>query len=971
MKAQVTFSASPWLLLLILPVLAVVVSLFFIGKKRGSCLTVNRVLAAILQCAAAACCIVALSGFRLSYVEANFPEELVILVDGSQTAEGRREEMDGFVRDVLETNGGRCRVAVVLFGHGSKVVLDMADHDPEEAYEAYRSATADSVKGDATDIASALRLVWDPVRPSASLVTDPARAKVLLLSDGLETDGDALGAMKALVREGVRIETSFFADAYLSDASVIGVTYPAQSVFPEQEVDVTVTVKSLFAAETVLTLTDTDDLGKKTEASVQVSLKEGTQEITLTYAFKAAGFHELAFRLQPTGGETAENNLLCSYFEVRESDKLLILEKYQNESELLRAAIDRAATKGTLTVESKTLEEAGAMTAEDLAAYAEIVLYNGAQEDMTASFQNALLRYVEELGGGLFTVGGFEKDENGDILTAPKYRDPSAEVLVRHSYTEKGLKNSILASLLPVTVEEYKPPVAVVFIFDISASMMTTGGPIHMAAKETKYVLDNLLDPGDYAGLVTLQDSYAEVEPLLPVTMRDQLKATIDELEDFYDFNAPTCYAPALQQAMNMLLLAPDNVARRHIVLLSDGSPGDKFPEYSKVMEEAGKQGITATIVTYYKNVRDIDGETCYFNHDYDRKGWEINIGNMQKLAEYGNGSLQIVHRSVFHGWDEALKQDMRLDELAEVGYDSFTPKIGELSSEILSGITNLDLEKLTLGGYFPSLRKVDESVTVPLLAEGSPLYAAWTFGKGRVGSLLIDLEGVWSQALFEEETGKTLIGNIVSSLLRKAEPPAKTVIDPVLSERNFTTHVDVYGFDREKEEAKLVAFVTSPDKSEAPEKFDLNALSASGNRFAFDNPKIGIYTVQILKVGKDFDFMSDAIRNSSDIPAEAIIESVELRRLFSYSEEYDLSADAYTSGRELLAALSTRETEGQMDEKFVYDAEAVFAQTGLTTRYDDPRQGLLIAALVLYFLGIVVRRWRFFTPSRRRAEKK
>lgn len=967
MNAQVTFSVSPWLLLLILPVSAVIFSLLFIGKKRGSRITVNRVLSAILQCAAAACCIVALSGFRISYVEANIPEELVILVDGSETAEGRRAEMDGFVRDVMEANGGRCRISVVLFGHSPKVVLGMGDHDPETAYAQYLSASSEGVEGDATDIASALRLVWDPDRTSASLVSDPMRAKVLILSDGLETDGDAIGAMKALVREGVQIETSFFADDYLSDSSVIGVAYPAQSVFAGKEVELTVTVKSSFSAETVLTYTDRDELGDETSDSVRVALKAGTQEITVKHTFAAAGFHELYFRLQPTGGETEENNFLCSYFEVRESNKLLILEKNKDESELLRTAIDGSAEEGSLIVEAKTLEEAGEMTAEELAAYAEIVLYNGAQEDMAEEFQSALYRYVDEFGGGLFTVGGFEKDESGDILTEPKYRDPSTEVPVRHSYTEKGLKGSILASMLPVTVEDYKPPVAVAFVLDVSASMASTSGPLETAIQEAEDFVEYELEPRDYAGVITLQNSYTEASPLISLTHKDELMASLDEWRDFYDFNASTKYAPALQQAMNMLLLAPDNVARRHIVLLSDGGPGDRLTDYGPIMELAGKQGITITVVTYYLSSRVIDGEVCYFNHSYDFKGWEINIGNMQTLAEYGNGSHVLIQRKTYPGWRGAVREDMRLDELAAVGYDSFTPQVGALSSAVLGGLTNLDLEKLTLGGYFPSLKKVDESVVVPLLAEGSPLYAEWTLGKGRVGSALIDLEGVWSKALFEEETGRTLIGNIVSSLLRNVEVPVQTEIDPVLSERNFTTRVDVYGFEREEGNAKLVAFVTSPDGSGPPEKFDLNALSAGGNRFSFDNPKTGIYTVQILKVEKGLDFMSDKIENMSDVPEEAIIEFVELRRTFSYSKEYDGSADAYASGRELLAALSTRETDGQIDEKFVYDAETIFAENGLTTHHYDPRQGLLIAAIVLYFSGIVVRGLKFLANLRRK----
>lgn len=113
---------------------------------------------------------------------------------------------------------------------------------------------------------------------------------------------------------------------------------------------------------------------------------------------------------------------------------------------------------------------------------------------------------------------------------------------------------------------------------------------------------------------------------------------------------------------------------------------------------------------------------------------------------------------------------------------------------------------------------------------------------------------------------------------------------------------------------------------------------------------------------------MSDSVRTLADVPKEEIFETVELYRTFSYSKEYDASADAYTTGRELLAALSTRKSDGQIDEKFVYEAETVFAENGLAHRYDDPRRALLISALVLYFSGIVVRRSKFLINLRRKA---
>ncbi len=947
MDARVTFSVSPWLLLILIPVYAAVFALFFIGKKRGSRVTASRIVSAILQCLAATCCVFAAAGIRIERYEPNAPEELVVLVDNSGTAAGQRENMDGLVREVLSANGGRCRIAVALFGYGQRVVLPMGYHDAESAYEQYIASSKLSPADNATDIASALKLAWDPAPGARPLITDPSRGKVLILSDGLETDGDALGAIKVLTRDGVQIETSFFADSYLADASILGVNYSEQELFAGRECSLTVTVKSNIAGEAVLTCID----GEK-EENVPVLLQAGTQEIALKHTFDGAGFHELDFLLDTDGDGREENNVFCSYAQVYEGNKILLIETYVGESALFKSTVEGGAD-GDVAVETKLISKAAEMTAEEFSRYGEVVLYNSSQEDMPQEFQNALYKYVNDLGGGLFTVGGFEKDGDGTILTEPRYRGRDEQVPVKHSYTEDAPKDSVFASMLPVTVEEYKPAVAVVFVFDLSTSMASTSGPLGRAVDDVSYVLDNVMEPRDYAGVVTLQESYSQTDPLSPMTKKEELKASIEEFRTFYDWYAPTQYAPALQQAADMLALAPDNVARKHIVLLSDGGPGDKIDSYGKVIEEAGKRGITITVVTYYRRTREIDGETYYFNHDYDFKGYEINVGNMQKLAAYGNGSLSLIPRTAVNGWVEDMKKDLKLEELGCIGYDSYVPKVGDNAYETLGDITNLDLKDLTLGGYFPSRRRLD--AYVPLYAEGSPLYAYRSLGAGKVGSIMIDLEGVWSAELFKNDAGRTLVFNITSSLLRKvAGEDGGHDIDAALSEDNFSTQVNVYGYGRE-DGAKLVAFVLPPSGGTS-QKFDLG--DSGGGRFVFDNLTAGVYTVQLLKVKSELDFMDGAIKTVADIPAEAVLDSVELYRAFSYSQEYSGTADPYGEGQALLAALSTREAkEGVAYSKFVYDAQTVFQPNGSVRRISDLRRWLLIAAIVLYFAGIVVRR--------------
>ena len=391
MDAKLTFS-MPWLLLVAIPVFAAILVPLFVGKKRGG-ITANRILSTILQCVAAACCIVALAGIRVEYSEANVLSELVILVDESYTAEGQRAAMDGLVHDVLEENGGRCRVAVVLFGYGQRVAVEMGVHAPEEAYAEYLAAAAEKGGEEATDIAAALRLAWDPSFDAHPLISDPTRAKVLVLSDGLETDGDAIGAMKTLTRDGVQIETSFFADGYLTDISILGAGYPGQSLFVGREIALTVTVKSAIAADAVLYYSDTDEEGIERADTAEVTLKAGTQEIEIRHTFESPGFHRMFFRLQAEGDKAEENNILCSYCIAEEREKLLILETYGGESSALQSAVAEAFGE-QLTVEAVLSSEAGEMTAETLSAYSEVILYNAAQEDLTAELQDALYRNI-------------------------------------------------------------------------------------------------------------------------------------------------------------------------------------------------------------------------------------------------------------------------------------------------------------------------------------------------------------------------------------------------------------------------------------------------------------------------------------------------------------------------------------------------------------------------------------------------
>lgn len=954
---KIGFSVSPWLLLLIIPALAVIAAVFFIGRRRKR-RTVNGVISCALQSVVAVMLIFALSGIYFYSENSAAQNELVILVDRSFTSRETEEQTDGFVREVLEKNGGRCRTAIVLFGYNQQIALEMGDYGAEEAYENYLSAVKTaSVDDRATNIAGAVRLAYDPAFKSGSLITRPETAKILILSDGLQTDDDALGAIKNASRDGIQVDVAFYAAQTDGDASVTGITIPERNIGAGEEFEFQVNLKSAYEKDAVVILEDTDESGKTEQKSCGVGLKTGAQTLSFPYAFPSKGAHELVFRLEAGGDAVWENNIYYSFYDVAENNLMLIIEKHEGESSKFMSAVGESADSRDKEIKTALVSNVLSMTERDMEKYSEIVLYNIAASDMTVDFQRELYSYVNEFGGGLFTVGGFEKESDGTVLMRPKEREPETSVPVAHSYKEEDFEESPYSAMLPVMYDPYKPSVGIVFVIDVSSSMR--GEAVYSAIRDAKHSL-NLLAKNDYAGVIVLKDSYQQMTgAMVPMTRKDDIIQAIDDVVNSQGVS--TYYEEALQQAVNMLKTCPADVVRKHIVLMSDGGPGDYFEDYSPIIENAhNTEDVTLTVMSYYEHKTVIDGETYYFNGPtYNTPSSAMHKAEMDALAGLGGGSSVFADRKSAYVLDEYLAKDLKIEELEEVGMHEFHPQAGT-PSPVTDGVTGAELSSLLLQGFFPSRAKMEEGVEQPIMANASPLYAQWKFGAGKVGSIMIDLEGVWSAELLESAAGKKILSNIVSELFMRVEKAQSSSMEITLAEDNFRTQVNVYGYNSKKEpSSKLVAFVVAPDGG-AAKKFDLSQLSTTRNRFEFENQTPGTYTIYVLKVNKNFDMGAENIKSVSDVPESQIIDQAIARRTFSYSKEYDGTANAYKTGQELLLSLSTRTAaEGEEYGKFIYAASEIFENYAIVREKTDLRPALMIASIATYLAGVALRKFK------------
>ncbi len=944
----IRFSVSPWLLLLLIPALAVPLILHFRLRKEYR-RTRNRITALVLHCVAMTLSIFALAGVYFSWELPNERNELVILVDSSFSAGSMKERADKFVKEILDANDGRCKTSIVTFGYDQNVALEPGIYDADKAFETYQEASAPN-DTTATDICAALTFCWDPVNETSGddvpVITNPRSARIVVISDGIETDQKAQSVVRRIMMDGVRIDSTFFSSEQVPDMWIAGVKYPERSFNVGDSVNFQVELRSAIQGNVTLSLTDTKGETVVSPPPVQSKLPIGVTTISYDYAFSSAGHHEIKFTLTSEDDVLAQNNVYYTYFDLEESSKILVIEQYEGESDGIKDLFQEriASGKMELDIRTRSLGTDGIPhTLEELLEYDEVILVNIASADFDDEFWQNLKDYVEVYGGGLFTVGGLEKNADGTYT----YTEDSTglEHGVAHSYNKEDMEGTILQEMLPVNVIDYKPPLALVVIVDCSGSMCEVedeNGSLVDKAVEAALGCVEMLSPRDYVAATIFGDTYETPLEMTPMSKKPMVLRAIRDISNRYSGN--TSLRPALYEALRLFRGLGPEVRRQHLLIVTDGAIADGYDAYwpwHLGVEEADLHLTSTIAVLGNGRINERDQEHLYAQVH--------NINSPSELPELFWEDL---------GFDEELSGAIK---------ESYKITIND-HTDVFAGVDEDEMKNIQLEGYFTTALKGYNDVKNPLIAEYVPLYAEWKYGKGKVGSYMCDLDGPWGEALLQHTSGKKFVENVVFGLISTADIAMKT-LEARMIEDNYRTQMSVFNFDSEEEpDKKLVAYVEHPGGSAGGmvARFDLSELSPGGNRFTFENKTAGIYTITILKVPRSFNAFSQ------DVMAAERASSATLKtyRAFSYSKEYLTESDTFTNAKELMIALSSRDdVEGE--EKFVYDAATIMDNFQLLVEDIDPRIFLFSAAIILLLLGVAVRKFKFKWPHELIAQRK
>ena len=911
----------PWLLLLLIPAFALAFYFYFRISKRYR-RTRNRIVSMILYFICATLSIVTLAGITFTYEIPNLETEVILLVDKTYSGETVEEKKNDFIEDAILRSTNVAQIGVVTFGYGEPVYAVPLTTQPGSAFFEYLSA--EEPDGTATDLATALEY-------TASLFKNPEVAKIIVISDGLETDGKCANVVRELAAQGIEVNGVYFpGESPTEEYQIEGITTPDYNVIVGETFKMTVTVRSSYVGEAKLELFDNSEASPVLTQDIR--LTEGTQEIEIQHAITTPELHSLKVQISMGTDDCKENNVYQTYINIEKFTKILMVERNQDESakltELLKeknpnfeiGVLDILTGAGSITTKNSngapvTETISTPKTVDDLRQYDQVILVNIANADMPKGFDEILYSYVNDFGGGVLTVGGNKVDAFGNpVMDGSNY--------VPNAYNKEDLhvdgEETLYQQMLPVKAIEYTPPVAVMLIVDRSGSMDLPAGSsgdkkIEIAKQAARECLKALTER-DYCGVVTLEEKYTEQMQITPMTQQAKIHKAIDEIV----IGGGTVFEDALRGAVKALQ-SINNVERRRVILITDGKPSDTLETYGKAIEEAVNHATKKVQFSFAIIGSDIPASDA---------------ADIRKAAEMGEGEFH--HPANVTDLPDLIRDELYMDSIKAINYESFQPQIN-VHNNVVSGISQTDIPNLT--GFYGTKAKQDAQII--LKGNFVPIFAQWKFGEGTVGSFMCDLSGIWSADLMENLVGQQLVLNMVNAMFpTKSIRPHSIAVE--LFEQNYDSQLSVYSKLQEGETIEVE--ILSPDKygKLTESRFVEPNEDSNYSRFNFAITERGVHQIIVRKKSATGE----------------ILDETSMFKTFSHSQEYNTFRDAQ-EGEELLKSI-TLSGNGSMME----DAAEIYLEIAKTLKRSyDPRIPFMIITLCLFLLDIAVRKFKFKWP--------
>ncbi|MBQ8911311.1 MAG: hypothetical protein IJY89_01925, partial [Clostridia bacterium] len=447
---EITFE-YPWLLLLFLPVTALIILPFFLVPKKRR-YTVKRILPLALHVLIAAALVLVLSGF--SVTKQISEQAVVLLLDLSDSTETVQASMEAHAKELLRTIDRTVPVGVVAFGEQQVCLIEPQGKD--------RTLVLKDPGAKATDLEAALHF-------AASLAPENKALRIILMTDGKETDGTAENAAYELANRGIRLDALYFDTTGLPTEEVqLGSFTAPVGVYKDKDAILSSEIKSNVDCKATVTLYENDlpILEKEYE------IVSGSNMIEMTVTPKSAGTYTYRMVVQAPKDTVLKNNEAFACLPVAGRSTVLVIADTNHNAEVLANILkeENDVTAVTAYRAPKSLAE--------LCKYDAVVLSNVHCADLPRYYEETLQEYVGGYGRTLLAVGGRETFMFGDM------------------------QETALSDMLPVTLSLEESgegnSVALMLVLDCSSSMK---GDRFMIAKQGAIKCLDAMSDNDYVGV--------------------------------------------------------------------------------------------------------------------------------------------------------------------------------------------------------------------------------------------------------------------------------------------------------------------------------------------------------------------------------------------------------------------------------------------------------------------------------------
>ncbi|MHB8626533.1 MAG: VWA domain-containing protein [Aggregatilineales bacterium] len=641
----------------------------WLGRPRLAYRRRRDWLSLMVRLALALCLIFALAGAQA--VRAADRLSVVFLLDDSDSIDAAgRVQAQTYIQDALQHLTPTDRAGLVVFGQNALIERTLSN------------STQLGVIGSApirlnTNIAGAIRLAL------AMFPADTAR-RIVLLSDGDQTQGDALAAAQLAQAAGVQIDSVALPGRTGPDMAVSNVQAP-DKVNPGEQFDLSVTVQSQTDGAANLTILAAGSVIKQQLVQVKI----GDNHYVFTLSVTTQGFADFQVRLDPAAPDSFyQNKTLSGFTDVVGPPRLLMVTQNPEEIGALLPALQAQGLQVDVIAPGDLPGDLA-----QIANYKSVILANVPATQISTQRMKVIQSYVRDLGGGLVVIGG------------------------PNSYGAGGYFQTPLEETLPVDMrikdQKRVPKLTMAYVIDRSGSMEEIG-PSNVTnlelSKEAARRSIQFLYPQDRAGVLSFDSNPEWLVPIQYVVNQDSMDNLIGTLRPG---GGTDIYAAIKEIART---LPGDPSALKHVILLTDGG-ADPTGIVDMVAQMYQNYGITVTSIG-------IGNEVPPFMADIAKAGHGIyyNLTDLQNIPQIFAAETVLATHSYI------IEKQFNAAQTAD--------------SPILNGITGLP----PLLGYVATTPKDTASILLTEPNFNDPILASWQYGLGRAVAFTSDATGRWAK---------------------------------------------------------------------------------------------------------------------------------------------------------------------------------------------------------------------------------